>query len=196
MTAPLVIRAAEPEDVDVLHRFIVELAEVEQFPGQVSARPQDVAEALFGARPVADAVVVTIDGAPAGFALFYPTYSTILGRPGIHLEDLYVAPEHRGAGIGQALLAHLAKLAVQRGCARLEWRVRTNEYALRFYRRLHARGLDEIETCASTAATCATWRRPCRRLPSPTHGARPDRRGVRHGCRRRARPCWVHAPLE
>jgi GNAT superfamily N-acetyltransferase len=146
VTVPPVIRAAEPEDVDVLHRFIVELAETEQFPGQVSARPQDVAEALFGARPVAEAVVATIDGGPAGFALFYPTYSTILGRPGIHLEDLYVRPEHRGAGLGQALLAHLAELAVQRGCGRLEWWVlRTNEHALRFYRRLHARGLDEIE---------------------------------------------------
>jgi GNAT superfamily N-acetyltransferase len=141
-----VIRAAEPGDVDVLHRFIIELAEAEQFPGQVSARPHDVAEALFGARPVAEAVVATIDGEPAGFALFYPTYSTILGRPGLHLEDLYVRPEHRRGGLGQALLAHLAELAVQRGCGRLEWWVlRTNDHALRFYRRLHARGLDEIE---------------------------------------------------
>lgn len=69
-----------------------------------------------------------------------------MGRPGLHLEDLYVRAEHRGAGIGMALLAHLARLAVQRGCARLEWWVlRTNDPALRFYRRLHARGLDEIE---------------------------------------------------
>jgi GNAT superfamily N-acetyltransferase len=140
------IRPAEPADAEVVHRFIVELAEAEQFPGPVLAQPRDVAEALFGERPVAEAVVATVDGEPVGFALFYPTYSTIAGRPGIHLEDLYVRPEYRGSGLGQALLGHLADLAVRRGCARLEWWVlRTNEPALRFYRRLHARGLDEIE---------------------------------------------------
>jgi GNAT superfamily N-acetyltransferase len=141
-----VIRPAEPSDVDVLHRFIVELAEAEQFPGEVTARPQDVGAALFGSNAVAEAVMATIDGLPVGFALFYPTYSTVLGRPGIHLEDLYVRPEYRGSGLGQALLAHLAQLAEERGCARLEWWVlRTNEPALRFYRRLRARGLDEVE---------------------------------------------------
>jgi GNAT superfamily N-acetyltransferase len=145
VNAPL-IRPAEPGDVDVLHRFIVELAEAEDFPGAVTAEPQNVAEALFGARPVAEAVVATIGGEPVGFALFYPTYSTIVGRPGIHLEDLYVRPEHRGSGLGQKLLAHLAELALSRGGGRLEWWVlRTNEPALRFYRRLRARGLDEIE---------------------------------------------------
>jgi len=130
----------------VLHRFVVELAEGEDFPGTVSARPDDLRQALFGASPVAEAVVATIDGEPAGFALYYPTYSTVLGRAGIHLEDLYVRPEHRGSGLGRALLAHLADLAVRRGGARLEWWVlRTNEPALRFYRRLRARALDEIE---------------------------------------------------
>ncbi|MFC4059564.1 GNAT family N-acetyltransferase [Planomonospora corallina] len=140
------IRPAEPGDADVLHRFIVELAEAEQFPGEVTARPRDVAEALFGPRPVAEAVIAEAGGEPVGFALFYPTYSTIVGRPGIHLEDLYVRPEHRGGGLGRVLLGHLAKLAVERGCGRLEWWVlRTNDPALRFYRRLDARGLDEIE---------------------------------------------------
>ncbi|MFG2103497.1 GNAT family N-acetyltransferase [Micromonospora echinaurantiaca] len=141
-----VIRPAEPGDADTLHRFIVELAEAENFPGEVSAEPADVARALFGPRPVAEAVVATIDGEPVGFALFYPTYSTVLGRPGIHLEDLYVRPEQRGGGVGRALLAHLAALAVARGCVRLEWWVlRTNDPALRFYRRLRARSLDEID---------------------------------------------------
>ncbi|MFC0506281.1 GNAT family N-acetyltransferase [Micromonospora costi] len=141
-----VIRPAEPADVPVLHRFIVELAEAEDFPGEVTAAPRDVAQALFGDRPVAEAVVATVDAEPVGFALYYPTYSTILGRPGIHLEDLYVRPEWRGAGLGRALLAHLAELAVRRGGARLEWWVlRTNDPALRFYRRLGARTLDEIE---------------------------------------------------
>ncbi len=144
-TKPL-IRPAEPGDVDVLHRFVVELAELEEFPGEVTSRPQDLAQALFGPRPVAEAVVATVDGEPAGFALFYPTYSTIVGRPGIHLDDLYVRPEHQGSGLGRALLGHLARLAVERGCGRLEWWVlRTNDPALRFYRRLRARALDEIE---------------------------------------------------
>jgi GNAT superfamily N-acetyltransferase len=141
----MLIRPAEPADVDVLHQFIVDLVEAEEHPEPVTAEPQDVAQALFGPHPVAEAVVAIIDGAAAGFALFYPTYSTIIGRPGIHLEDLYVRPEHRGSGLGRALLAHLAQLALQRGGARLEWWVlRTNEPALRFYARLAARDLDEI----------------------------------------------------
>ncbi|MEV4629629.1 GNAT family N-acetyltransferase [Micromonospora sp. NPDC049523] len=140
------IRPAMPADVDVLHRFVVELAEAVQLTEAVTAQPRDLAEALFGPRPLVEAVVATVDGQPAGFALFYPTYSTILGRPGLHLEDLYVSPEHRGGGLGRALLVHLADLAVRRGCARLEWWVtRTNESAQRFYDSLHARGLDEIE---------------------------------------------------
>ncbi|GIJ80966.1 Ribosomal protein S18 acetylase RimI [Micromonospora phaseoli] len=142
----LLIRSAEPADTEVLHRFIVELTEAEEFPGTVTAQPADVANALFGARPVAEAVVAAVADEPVGFALYYPTYSTVLGRPGIHLEDLYVRPEHRGDGIGRALLAHLARLALARGCGRLEWWVlRTNDPALRFYRRLHARTVDEID---------------------------------------------------
>ncbi|GAA4980020.1 GNAT family N-acetyltransferase [Pseudonocardia tropica] len=140
------LRPASPQDVETLHRFVVELAEAESFPGEVEAKPVDLADALFGARPIAEAVVATIGGRPVGFALFYPTYSTILGRGSIHLEDLYVEREHRGLGIGEALLGYLARLAADRGCARLEWWVlRTNINAIRFYERLQARGLDEIE---------------------------------------------------
>jgi len=132
--------------VEVLHRFVMEPAEAEQFPGEVSAQPDGLMQALFGDHALAEAVVATVAGEPVGFALHYPTYSTILGRPGLHLEDLYVRTEHRGAGVGLALLRHLASLAVDRGCGRMEWWVlRTNDPALRFYRRLHARGLDEIE---------------------------------------------------
>ena len=140
------IRPAVPADVDQLHAFVVELAEAERFPGEVTARPEDLRAALFGEAAVAEAVVATVAGATVGFALYYPSYSTIVGRPGLHLEDLYVRADHRGSGIGLLLLRHLARLAVERGCARLEWWVlRTNDAALRFYRRLHARGLDEIE---------------------------------------------------
>ena len=153
MTAPrtvtpprAVFRPAQPGDVEVLHRFVVELAEVEQFPGSVTAQPYNVGDALFGPQAVAEAVIADVDGEPVGFALFYPTYSTVLGRRGMHLEDVYITDQYRGAGLGRALLAHLARLAVERGCARLEWWVlRTNVAALRFYARLHARDLREID---------------------------------------------------
>ena len=124
----------------------MERAAAERFPGEVTARPEDLRAALFGEAPVAEAVVATVAGVAVGFALYYPSCSTIVGRPGLHLEDLYERADHRGSGIGLLLLRHLAHLAVERGCARLEWWVlRTNDAALRFYRRLHARGLDEIE---------------------------------------------------
>lgn len=139
------IRPAAPEDADLLHRFVVELAVAEDFPGEVSASPDDLAAALFGPDAVAQALLAVVDGHPAGFALHYPTYSTIVGRRGVHLEDLYVRPEHRGSGVGRLLLARLAELAVHGG-GRLEWWVlRTNEPAIRFYRRLDARPLDEID---------------------------------------------------
>lgn len=146
MSSVLDIRRAQPDDVDVLHRFVVELAEVEQFPGAVTARPEDLAAALFGPQAVAEAVIASVEGRSVGFALWYSTYSTVVGRAGLHLEDLYVSGEHRGSGVGLALLEHLAGVAQERGCARLEWWVlRTNVAALRFYGRLRARGLDEIE---------------------------------------------------
>ncbi|MEU6698115.1 GNAT family N-acetyltransferase [Pseudonocardia sp. NPDC046786] len=97
-------------------------------------------------RPIAEAVLATVADRPVGFALHYPAYSTVLGQEGIHhLEDLYVEPGHRGRGIGEALLGHFARLAVERGCGRLEWWVlHSNDGAIRFYERLRARGLDEI----------------------------------------------------
>ena len=145
-SAPL-IRPAQPGDVPAVHQFIIELAETEEYPGEVTARPADVARALFGPHPVAEAAIAEVAGEPAGFALFYLTYSTVTGQPALHLEDLYVRPGLRGGGLGRLLLAHLAGLAVQRGCGRLDWQVlRTNEPALRFYRRLHARELAEITT--------------------------------------------------
>lgn len=146
MSSPPVIRPARLDDVDTIHGFIVDLAIAEDFPGEVRARPADVATALFGESPIAEALVATVDEEPVGFALFFSTYSTIEGRPGVHLEDLYVSPAHRGSGLGRLFLASLAQIAIDRDCARLEWWVlRTNEPALRFYRRLGARGLDEIE---------------------------------------------------
>lgn len=139
------IRDAVAADVPVLHRFVLELAAVEKFPGEVTAEPEDLAAALFGPRPVAQAVLAEVDDLPVGFALFYPTYSTVLGKRGLHLEDLYVSAKHRGSGLGLALLRHLARIAAE-GRGRLEWWVlRTNQPALKFYAAQGARGLDELE---------------------------------------------------
>ena len=139
------IRTATPDDVPILHGFVVQLAQSEDHPEPVDATAGDLHRALFGADAIAEALVAEVGGRPAGFAVHYPTYSTVRGRPGLHLEDLFVRAEHRGTGVGQALLTRLARLAVERGCARLEWWVlRTNDPALRFYARLRAREVDEI----------------------------------------------------
>jgi GNAT superfamily N-acetyltransferase len=99
---------------------------------------------LFGPRPYAEVLIGEIDGAPQGFALFFHNFSTFEGRPGIYLEDLFVRPDARGSGLGKALLAYLAKLAVDRGCARLEWSVLDwNEPSIGFYKSLGARAMDK-----------------------------------------------------
>jgi GNAT superfamily N-acetyltransferase len=138
------IRPAAASDVPLILRFIRELAEYERLAHEVVATEDGLCETLFGARPYAEVVIAEEEGEPAGFALFFHNYSTFLGRPGIYLEDLYVRPEMRGRGTGRALLAHLARLAVERGCGRLEWWVLDwNERAIRFYRSLGARPMDD-----------------------------------------------------
>ena len=107
------------------------------------ATEADFAAALFGPRPHAEVVIAEEGGAAVGFALFFGTFSTFTGKPGLWLEDLFVLPEHRGRGVGTALLAHLAALAVERGCARFEWSVLDwNEDALAVYRKMGAVGMD------------------------------------------------------
>ena len=114
--------------------FIEELAEYERLSHEVVATEEALREHLFGERPVAEVVVAEEGGDPAGFALFFHSFSTFLGKPGIYLEDLYVRPEFRDKGIGRALLVHLARLAKERGCGRLEWSVLDwNEPAIGFY---------------------------------------------------------------
>lgn len=111
---------------------------------EVVATEASLQQWLFGPRPAAEVLLAELDGAPAGFALFFHNFSTFLGRPGIYLEDLYVRPEHRGQGVGRRLLAELAHLAVTRGCGRLEWAVLDwNESAIGFYRALGAVPQDE-----------------------------------------------------
>jgi GNAT superfamily N-acetyltransferase len=137
------IDAAVPADVPTILQLIRELAEFEQLLDEVVATQADIHDALFGARPVAEALVARADGRVAGFALFFHNYSTFRGRPGIYLEDLYVRPQYRGLGYGGALLKHLAGLAVQRRCARMEWAVLDwNERAIAFYESLGAQPVD------------------------------------------------------
>jgi GNAT superfamily N-acetyltransferase len=140
------VRPAIPDDVQQIHAFVVELAEYEQAPEQVTGTVEMLREALFGPRPSAEALVAVLDGETVGFALFHGTFSTWECAPGLWLEDLYVPPRHRRAGAGGALLGALARLAVERGCARLEWHALDwNELALRFYVRLGAERLSPWE---------------------------------------------------
>jgi GNAT superfamily N-acetyltransferase len=134
------IRGAESDDVQVIARLIRELAKFEKLEDQVVTTDELLRAGLFGARPYAEAVIAEEDAQPIGFALFFHTFSTFLARPGLYLEDLFVLADHRGRGVGRALLAHLAHLAVERGCGRLEWSVLNwNQEAIRFYERLGAR---------------------------------------------------------
>jgi GNAT superfamily N-acetyltransferase len=137
------IDPATPADVPAILQLVRELAEFERLLHEVVATEADCHEALFGSRPVAEAVVGRAGGEVAGFALFFQNYSTFRGRPGLYLEDLYVRPQHRGRGYGRALLTHLAALAVRRRCARMEWSVLDwNAPAIRFYESLGARPVD------------------------------------------------------
>lgn len=117
------LRAATPADVPDLLRLIHALAVYEKLEHMAVGTPEALEAALFGERPACEALIAEHGGRAVGFALFFTTFSTFLCRPGIYLEDLFVEPEHRGAGIGKALLVRLAALAVERGCGRFEWRV-------------------------------------------------------------------------
>jgi GNAT superfamily N-acetyltransferase len=140
----LEIRVATEEDVPLILYFIKELAEYERLSHEVSATEETLKEFLFGERRVAEALLGYLGDDPAGFALFFHNFSTFLGRPGIYLEDLYVRPEFRGTGIGRALLVHLARLAKERGCGRLEWWVLDwNEPAIEFYKSIGAVPMDD-----------------------------------------------------
>jgi GNAT superfamily N-acetyltransferase len=138
------IRPATPSDLPLIADLIRELADYEKLLHAVRFNEVVLGEKLFGARPYAEVVIGEVDGKAQGFALFFHNFSTFEGLPGIYLEDLFVRPEARGCGLGKALLAHLAALAVERGCARLEWSVLDwNAPAIGFYERLGARPMDE-----------------------------------------------------
>jgi GNAT superfamily N-acetyltransferase len=140
----LSIRPAVKADIPIIAQFIRDLAEYERLAHEVRFDEAVLSERLFGARPYAEVLIAEIDGAPQGFALFFHNFSTFEGKPGVYLEDLFVRPEARGSGLGQALLAALADIAVTRDCARLEWSVLDwNDPAIRFYKKLGAKPMDE-----------------------------------------------------
>ena len=142
--AALRIEPARPGDVDLIVSLVRELAEFERLLDKVVITPQDVLRDLFGPRPYAEAVIASVGGEPAGFALWFHNYSTFAGRPGLYLEDLYVRPAFRGQGHGEAMLQYLAALALQRDCARFEWSVLDwNEKAIGFYQRLGAEPMND-----------------------------------------------------
>jgi len=144
MTASISIRPASVDDVPLILALIRGLAEYERLAHECMATEEQLRASLFGAQPGAEVVIAEADGEAAGFALFFHNYSTFLARRGIYLEDLFVWPRFRGRGIGRALLGHLARLAIERRCGRLEWSVLDwNESAIRFYRSLGAVAQDE-----------------------------------------------------
>jgi GNAT superfamily N-acetyltransferase len=124
-------------DIPVLYTLIKALAEYERLGHMVVSTEDDFRTALLGPRPVIEAVIARVDGTPVGYALWFHTFSTFLGQRGLYLEDLFVLPEYRGQGVGRALLAHLANIAVERGCGRMEWVVLDwNEPAIGFYKKI------------------------------------------------------------
>lgn len=152
------LRPATEADIDTIIEFIHGLAEYEHEPDAVQLDRDEFVSHLFGPKPYAEVILAeTGDGASAGFALFFHNFSTWTGKPGIHLEDLFVRPEHRGHGYGKALLVELARIAVQRDCGRLEWAVLDwNTPSIDFYKSLGAVPMDEWTTYRLAGETLAT----------------------------------------
>ncbi|MBV8887798.1 MAG: GNAT family N-acetyltransferase [Chroococcidiopsidaceae cyanobacterium CP_BM_RX_35] len=154
MSYELHIRPAQPSDAPVLFELIQALAEYEELSHAVTGNADALSKHLFGDRPCVEAILAESAEQTVGFALFFTNYSTFLTQPGIYLEDLFVLPEYRRQGIGKALLTHLAQLAVERGCGRLEWSVLDwNQPAISFYRRLGAAILEDWRICRVTGET-------------------------------------------
>jgi GNAT superfamily N-acetyltransferase len=162
--ADLTIRPATVADTPAILTFIKDLAEYEKLSHEVVADEARLRATLFDARPAAEVLIAELAGAPVGFALFFPSYSTFLGKPGLYLEDLFVRPAARGKGVGRALMSALARIAVERDYGRFEWSVLDwNEPALEFYRSLGAKPQSEWTvqrlTGAPLAALAEHWTR-------------------------------------
>jgi GNAT superfamily N-acetyltransferase len=144
MRAEFHIRPAGVEDVPIILELIRDLATYERAPHEVTATEEQVMDVLFGKRPAAEVLLAFEGKLAVGFAVYFYNFSTWLGRPGLYLEDLFVKPEKRGKGYGRALLVSLAKIALERNCGRMEWAVLDwNEPAIKFYRSLGAKPMDE-----------------------------------------------------
>ena len=156
---PHAVRAAAPGDTALIVDLIRGLAEYEKLLDQMETTEERIRASLFpaaGTAPDAHCVIGEVNGAPAGFALYFFNFSTFLAKPGLYLEDLFVKPEYRGQGLGKALLLHLARVAVQRGCGRMEWAVLDwNTPAIAFYESLGARRLTEWQLCRVRAEDLA-----------------------------------------
>lgn len=156
----LSLRPARATDVAVILAFIRGLAEYENLLPEVEATEDKLRATLFppDGRPAAECVLAFFEDTPAGFAIFFTNYSTFLARPGLYLEDLFVSPKLRGRGIGKALLLHLAQLANQRGCGRMEWTVLDwNQPAIDFYESIGAQRKREWQICRLTGAALAQY---------------------------------------
>ena len=141
------INEATERDVPAVLDLIRQLAEYERMADRVTATEDQLRATLFGERPAAEVLLAAADGETVGFAVFFGNYSTFLAKPGLYLEDLFVKPHARGQGIGTALLARLAQLAVERGCGRVEWAVLDwNEPSIRFYEALGAVAMSDWTT--------------------------------------------------
>lgn len=150
------MRPATPGDAGVIVAFIEDLATYENLRDECHADPAALAGHLFGERPVAEVLIAEIGGDPVGFALYFGTYSTFLTRPGLWLEDLFVTPQHRGTGVGRALLAAVAQVALERGCGRVEWAVLDwNTPAIEFYTGFGARLMDGWTICRTEGSDIA-----------------------------------------
>jgi GNAT superfamily N-acetyltransferase len=156
--ASFTIRAAERRDLPAIVHLIGRLAEFEKLTHLMQATPETLAPHLFGARPVAEALVVDSGAEVVAFALFFTNFSTFLAKPGLYLEDLFVEPEQRDRGIGKALLTRLAQIAAERGCGRFEWSVLDwNENAIRFYERMGATVMPDWRICRIAGDTLAAF---------------------------------------
>jgi GNAT superfamily N-acetyltransferase len=150
---PLSIRPATQDDAELILRFITELAIYEKAEHEVKTDAQGIRDSLFASDSPAYALIAENNGEPVGFAVYFFNYSTWLGKRGLYLEDLYVRPDQRGEGFGKALLKHLARIAVERGCGRMEWSVLDwNTPAIDFYRSLNATPQDEWTTFRLTGS--------------------------------------------
>ena len=151
------IGSASEADVPAILGMIKALADYEKLAHEVVATEAAIRDALFGHRRYAEVVIGSIGEEPVGFALFFHNFSTFRGAPGVYLEDLFVYPQWRGRGFGRRLLAHLAGLAVARGCHRMEWSVLDwNQPAIDFYRRAGARVLEDWRICRLTGDALRT----------------------------------------